>query len=111
MVSMNDHEKKKNVKTPIMLPGGFRYPSTHHTCSMHLVYKTSAAAAASKTPALPATLAAALVNWGGADSDAEVGTIGTPVVAVEVDMTVVVLCMLEPDGCAKPELAVVGGME
>jgi hypothetical protein len=35
---------------------------------------------------------------------------GTPVVAVEVEMTVVALRMLEPEGWAKPELAVVEGV-
>jgi hypothetical protein len=55
------------------------------------IYKTNAAAAAaSRAPAPPATLAAPAVNSGGLDADAELGEIGMPVVG-ETPMVVVVL--------------------
>jgi hypothetical protein len=73
-------------------PGIPSHPSnpTDHVRGRH-VYKTSAAAAASRTPALPATLAAALVNCDGADVEAELGVMGWPIVAVEVATAVVLL--------------------
>jgi hypothetical protein len=47
-----------------------------------------------------------LVVCCGAEVDAEVGTMGTPIVPVEVAMTVLMLDAPLPEGCAKPEDAV-----
>jgi len=91
----DNHESKKQRRKKTQ-------SCTHYTFALldvmsKFIYKTSAAAAANRTPALATTWAAAPENSAGVD-EVELGTMGMPVVAEGT--TVVELYMEEPEGMA-----------